>query len=1216
MKRLFAVVLLMISYVSQGFAQVTTTVNPTIAQLQQKLQGNGITITGLTLTCPTDAYALYSGGTGDLAALPSGILLTTGTATNVQGPNINDLDQDNFAPGSTLGDNLANSTFGTYDACYLKFMITPSCNTLSINYVFASEEYPEYSVGTINDVFGFVIDGPNPAGGNYVQQNIATLPGSSTPVSIQNVNNGITNMGPCVNCAYYNGNPTGMAYDGCTTVMTASTAVTPCATYTMTIGVWDDSDGIIDSGVFLDVNGLSCVGSPTLTTVVTPSTICAPQTITLTASGGIAGGTYTWSAPANGGLVTTVGQTVTANPTGSATYTLSYSDANTCPGSPLTQLAVLTYSAPPAFSASQSPAGNLCIGQSATLTANGGTGTYSWTPSTGLSTTTNSVTVASPTITTTYTVTRAIGSCSSFTTITVTVGPPPTITVTPTSTTICSGRTVSITTNGAGPYVWTASTGTNPPAAATVSVTPSTTTTYTVVSGVGTCTAQAVSTVSVVPSVTLTITPPSTVVCSGATFPMTASGATNYTWTPFTGLNAYTGANVIATPTITTIYTITATNGTCTNSTTATVSVATVSTSVSASNTNYCTGSTPVTLTASGATTYSWAPSAGLSATTGAVVNASPSVTTTYTVTGTSGPCSLTRTITINAAVTPTITITPPSTVICNGSSSPMLASGASNYSWTPIYGLTAYTGPNVTANPTVTTTYTIVGINGTCTNSTTATVSVTTVNHSVTASASSYCIGGAPVTLTANGATTYAWAPGSSLSSTTGSVVSATPSVTTTYTVTGTIGTCSNDRTVTITVTPTPTVSIVSTNTLLCSSGSGATLTASGASSYTWMPGGTTGSTLPVNPSTTTTYTAYGVSAGGCIAIPATITESVITVPIPTLTASSSTVCLTNTVTISANPNTGYTYNWLPVTQIISNNTLPSITAKPTSTGTVIYTLTLSSGTCVNTNTIALQVFSCLPPVVNFSTLTNDSICTDGCVTFENLTTGDSPINYEWIFPGGTPPTSTSLNPQVCYSAAGSYSVALIATNAFGSDTLVKNNYISVADIPDVRAFKDTIIRYGESAPISVTGAMSYQWYPNNGTVACPTCSNTIAQPSVTTMYIVEGSNSPYCKSRDTIMVVVDLICGDFFVPNAFSPNGDNLNETINVHGLCVSTFNLQIYNRWGEKVFETSSKENSWDGTYKGKPLDTGVFVYKVDGLSIDGKVFNLKGNITLIR
>ncbi len=1374
--KVFMKKLLLLSFFSltifQSIGQVTTTVNPTIAQLQQKLSGNGITITGLTITCPTDAYALYSGGTGDLATLPSGILLTTGTATDVAGPNTNDLDQDNGAAGSALGNTLAGSTppfGGTYDACYLKFIITPSCNTLSINYVFASEEYPEYSVGSINDVFGFVIDGPNPSGGNYTQKNIATLPGTTTPVSIQNVNNGTMNTGPCVNCAYYNGNPTGMAYDGCTTVLTASTAVTPCSQYTMTIGVWDDSDGIIDSGVFLDVNGLSCVGSPTLTTAASPSVICSAQTVTLTAGGGIAGGTYTWTAPAGGGLVTNTGQTVTANPTVTTTYTLSYSDINTCPGIPLTEVVTVTVSPLPAFTAVQSPTGSICPGQSVTLTANGGAGTYSWTPGTSLSTTTNSVTVASPTITTTYTVTRSVGSCSSFTTITVNVSSTSTIAITPATSTICAGQSMTLSTTGTAPFVWTASSGTNPPSTATVVVTPTTTTTYTVLAGPGTCTAQATATVSVIPAFTISVTPPSVFLCNGSTSTLTASGATNYTWTPFYGLNAYTGANVVANPTVTTTYTITGVNGTCTNSTTATVSVAIVNTSVTASSPNYCSGSTPVTLTGSGATTYSWAPGSsltstsgttvgatpsvttiytvtgstgtcsssntisingfvsptititppgtvicngsssaltasgatnyswtplyglnaytganvvanptitttytivgvngvctnsttatvtvttlnttvtasspnyctggtpvtltagsgaasyswapatGLSSTSGTTVSATPSVATIYTVTGTTGACSSTKTISVNGASTPTITITPPGTVICSGSSSALTASGATNYSWTPLSGLSAYTGPNVTANPTVTTTYTIVGVNGICTNTTTATVSVTVINPTVTASSTNYCIGGSPVTLTGTGATTYSWAPGSSLSTTTGSVVSATPSVTTTYTLTGTNGTCNNTTTISITVVPNPTITITSPSTVICLGAAGTTLTASGANTYTWSPGSTNGTTLNANPLTTTTYTAFGQTAAGCAAVPGIITVSVTSTPVPTLTASSSTVCLTNTVSITANPNSGYTYSWLPASEIQGVANTSSIIAKPTSSATVIYTLTLSNGVCVASNTISLAVSLCTPPTANFSTLTNDSICTKGCVSFTNTTTGALPINYQWVFPGGTPPTSTLANPEVCYFAPGNYTVALIATNIYGSDTIIKNNYINVADTPDVRALFDTTIRIGQTVAISASGAVSYLWFPNNGTLGCNTCASTIASPTVTTQYIVTGYNSPYCRSRDTITVIVDATCGDFFVPNAFSPNNDGLNETINVHGYCISIFNLQIFNRWGEKVFETSSKENSWDGTYKGKPLDTGVFVYRADGISIDGKAFSMKGNITLIR
>jgi hypothetical protein len=151
----------------------------------------------------------------------------------------------------------------------------------------------------------------------------------------------------------------------------------------MTIGVWDDSDGIYDSGVFLDVNGLSCANQPTISATVNPTSICGPQTVTLTAGGGFAIGSYTWSAPASGGLTTTTGSVVTANPTGATTYTVKYSDINTCPGFPVTQTVALSFSTTPSFPVTQSPAGTLCTGQSATLTASGGTGTYSWTPGTG-----------------------------------------------------------------------------------------------------------------------------------------------------------------------------------------------------------------------------------------------------------------------------------------------------------------------------------------------------------------------------------------------------------------------------------------------------------------------------------------------------------------------------------------------------------------------------------------------------------------------------------------------------------------------------------------------------------------------------------------------------------------------------------------------------------------------------------------------------------------
>lgn len=1035
-------------------AQITTTVNPTIAQMQSVLQGNGVIISGLTVSCPAGSYGLFGNGAGALGpTLNSGIVLTTGSATNVAGPSSNLSSYDNQGPGSALGNTLSAGT--STNGCSINFMITPTCNTLSIRYVFASEEYPTYVGGTYNDVFGFVISGPNPAGGNYNQQNTAIVPGTaSTPVSINNVNSSSNN-------ASYQ-TFTNLIYNAGTTVLTASASVVPCQTYTMTIGVWDVFDWQYDSGVFLDVNGLSCVGSPTLVTTASPSVMCSSQTVTLTTTGGLPSGTYTWAAPPSGGLVSTNGATVTANPTGNTTYTVSYTDMNSCPGTPITELVTVTFSASPPFPVTASPV-SICAGQSSTLTANGGAGTYTWVADPSLSSTTGSVVIANPTVTTTYTVTQTAGGCTSTTVITIPITSASGLTVTPNGGSICPGQAISLTASGGSTYTWTAGSGANPPAVATITVSPATTTSYTVLS---TCSASAVATVTVSTAPSVTINPSLATVCAGQSAILTASGGSTYTWTASSGA-------------------------------------------------------------------------------------------------------------------------TPPNAAI-------------------------------VTVSPAATTNYTVVTGVGTCTASAVATVSVQVSNTSVTASAANYCIGGTPVTLTASGAASYAWSPGTGLNATTSAVVSATPAVTTVYTVTGTSGLCNSTATVSVTVLPTSTVTIVNSGTLICDGGS-TPLTASGATTYTWLPTNQTTASINANPSATTTYTVGGQTAAGCMAIPAVITISVSPAIIPVATVSGPTVCLSQTVALSVTPNTGsYTYNWSPASEIQGPSNTAAVVAKPSALGNVIYTVTVSNGVCTGTATVNLLATSCTAPTATISVSSN-SICSGGCVTFTAATSGSQPMTYEWIFPGGTPPTSNLANPQVCYPSKGSYSVGLVVTNLYGSDTTLLSNYISVADTPAVfHAGRDTSLNIGQTTTLYANGTgASYYWYPNvNNNVACPTCSSTVVQPTVTTKYYVEISNSPYCKRRDSVLVKVDFVCGDFFVPNAFSPNGDGLNDLINVHGFCVGSYNFQIFNRWGEKVFETTSRSEGWDGTFRGKNMDTGVFVYKVEGLTIEGKPFSLKGNITLIR
>lgn len=201
--------------------------------------------------------------------------------------------------------------------------------------------------------------------------------------------------------------------------------------------------------------------------------------------------------------------------------------------------------------------------------------------------------------------------------------------------------------------------------------------------------------------------------CTGQQANLMATGATNYTWSPSTGLNQTTGASVIATPASTTTYTVIG-NGQgpgCIDTNTVTVTITSTATINVSGNKTVC-NNVPVSLTATGGATYAWAPAAGLSATSGANVTANPTNSTTYTVTGTTANgCTGTTTVVVTKGNNPNINLTN-NTAVCKGTSVTLSASGAATYSWSPSSGLSSITGASVIANLENTTTYTVTGTN------------------------------------------------------------------------------------------------------------------------------------------------------------------------------------------------------------------------------------------------------------------------------------------------------------------------------------------------------------------------------------------------------------------------------------------------------------------------------------------------------------------------
>ncbi len=340
----------------------------------------------------------------------------------------------------------------------------------------------------------------------------------------------------------------------------------------------------------------------------------------------------------------------------------------------------------------------------------------------------------------------------------------PTLSIAGTNT-VCSGQNINLTGSGASTYTWSTSSNSN-----SIVVSPTINTTYSVM-GTAPNGCQNTATFSVaVLSPTLSLFGGSTI-CSGSSITQTVTGANSYSWS-----SGSTNSVVVLTPTVTSSYTVTGTDGNgCTASLIKTITVNSLPTLTINGFNSACIGST-LTEVVTGAQTYTW--NTGSNSPT---ISITPTITTNYTVSGTDiNGCSNTivKTITVNAL--PSMTISG-SNSVCIGSAISQTISGASNYTWS-----SGQTTSTVILTPTITTTYTVLGVDvNTCTNSISKSITVNQLPI-VNANSSNSVICGPPyqqtATLTATGATTYTWS-----TSTNGSIVAISPSVTTSYTVTGT---------------------------------------------------------------------------------------------------------------------------------------------------------------------------------------------------------------------------------------------------------------------------------------------------------------------------------------------------------------------------------------------------------------------------------------------
>lgn len=985
----------------------------------------------------------------------------------------------------------------------------------------------------------------------------------------------------------------------------------------------------------------------TLTATTNPNPpICAGQQVVITAtvqgSGGCGSGLPTFTLNP-GNLQNTTG-TWTVTPTVNTTYTISVSGGYlACYPVPPVQVPITVNTPPTVGTASLSPP-VVCQGSCVTLNLTSYTvGALQWQQSpNGITGWTNIVGATTlsyvfcPVTTALYFRAMVSNPCNPAAplysnVINVGITPTPNITITPANPSICVGQ--SITLNGSGSpntYNWTAPSYSAQGQSVTVS--PTVTTTYTVQSS-GNCPGRDSVTVTVNPLPVITFAPPSASICAGDNVNVDAGSSLNsYTWSPSSTVTPLSPSqdSVNLAPLTTTAYNVTATSPQgCTSSSVFTLTILPNPVLVlSDDSLTICPASTD-TLFMQGANTYAWSAANGgynLLNANGSQVEFLPVGPATYTVIGTSAAgCADTATVFVDVSSNIVVSAGVDDS-ICANTVALLTGSGALNYTWTANNSTQITNGntANATAAPSTTTDFYLHGTNQYgCYGDDTVTVYVRSNPVPNAGTDVSICAGDS-TTLNGSGGGTYAWAGNNIVSGPTTSTPVVSPAATSNYvlTVTDAFG-CSATDTVRVTINPAPPVN-AGPDAYIC--GSGTTLTATGAVNYQWSPtvglGSPNMATTTANPTVTTTYVVVAQDANGC--------ESsdwlVVTVypPLAVQVSSADSICPGGAAPISAQGSGGdggmYTYAWSP-TAGLANPTAAMTSASPTQTTTYVVTVSDQCGSPVATASVVITVLP-LPTLSVAPSATSG--CEPLCVTF----TGNAvPAAQSWSYNYGDNSTGNSLNPQHCYTSAGLYTVTYTVTDIYGcQNTITYQNLIQVYPTPTpgliVSPQTTTVLApLVTISPNCINCDTTHYWMGDS----LDTYMSNLGMPfqfqyPLPGTYVIHQQVvSQYgCTAWDSAYVIVQPDYS-FYAPNAFTPNDDGLNDFFLTFGEGIdnSTFEMYIFDRWGNLIFVSKDMNKGWDGRRNGGPISQiDTYVWQVRFKDETGTAHKYMGHVNLIQ
>jgi gliding motility-associated-like protein len=384
--------------------------------------------------------------------------------------------------------------------------------------------------------------------------------------------------------------------------------------------------------------------------------------------------------------------------------------------------------------------------------------------------------------------------------------------------------------------------------------------------------------------------------------------------------------------------------------------------------------------------------------------------------------------------------------------------------------------------------------------------------------------------------------------------------------------------------------------------------LAASGGITYTWSPAGPDintiyGPSVTVNPLVTMHYIVTGEDINTCTSQAVTI---VTVVPTPTLSFLTlpATICEGDSKEIDVVGATEYT--WSPGSSM-SHTYGDSVTVFPKVTTT--YSVLGSNGTdptlCYDSKTITITVTPKVYPVIQPVT----GVCFGRSI---NLAVSESSNStYSWSPSYGlenTDAPSTIANPTVNMV----YTVTVLKGGSCPEKASVS---VPVFPVPIVNAGKDSTIDVEDGITLFGKGNVDVGFISTDGTpLSCNYCSSVTVYPQVNTCYTLRGENKYNCASYDEVCVNV-IRTWDIFIPNSFTPNNDGVNDIFYAQGHGISKITMTIYNRWGNVLFKSDENHPGWDGRYKDRVSEPGVYVYSLEIKTTAGKTVKRTGHVTIM-